>query len=190
MDPYFKKEIKYRFGNENFIFAVGNTLFSTYEMDHGTDCLLRAMTFDSPHTILDIGCGYGAIGIILAKKFSRSKIIMLDKDLLAIRYAKINAEKNNVRNVEILGSVGTEAVLSQKFDLIVSNVPAKIGDEAITEEFILLPYSLLNPGGSLWLVVVTGLNHLIPRVGRQYELHMKEIKKRNGHSVYQVKKPL
>ncbi len=189
MDPYFKKEIQYRFGSENFTFDVGNTLFSTYEMDHGTDCLLRAMTFDKPHTILDIGCGYGPIGIILAKKFPRSSIVMLDKDLLAIRYSKLNANKNGVGNVEILGSVGTEAVLGRKFDLIVSNVPAKIGDAAITNDFILTPYSLLNPGGSLWLVVVTGLNHLIPRVGTRNELNMKEIKKRNGHSVYQIKKP-
>ncbi|MDQ3098351.1 MAG: class I SAM-dependent methyltransferase [bacterium] len=188
MDPYFKKEIKYRCFNENFTFEVGNTLFSTYDMDHGTDCLLRAMTFDKPHTILDIGCGYGPIGIILAKKHPRASVTMLDKDLLAVRYSKINAEKNNIRNVEILGSVGTETVADRMFDLIVSNVPAKIGDDAITSEFILAPYSLLNSGGNLWLVVVAGLNHLIPRVGRQHDLNMKEVKKRNGHSVYLISK--
>ncbi len=189
MDPYFKKEIQYRYSGENFTFDVGNTLFSTYEMDHGTDCLLRAMTFEnSPASILDIGCGYGPIGIILAKKFPKATVTMLDKDLLAIRYAINNAVKNRVENVEILGSVGTESVDGRTFDLIVSNVPAKIGDEAITRDFILTPYSMLRPGGSLWLVVVTALNHLVPRVGSQNELRMREIKKRNGHSVYQVKK--
>ncbi len=189
MDSYFKKEIQYKFRDKQYKFDVGNTLFSTFEMDHGTDVLLRAMTFDGPKSILDIGCGYGPLGIILAKVNPQAKVLMVDRDLLAARYSKQNAVKNGVENVEVLGSVGLEAVGDQTFNLIVSNVPAKIGDQAITEEFILNPYRHLNSGGSLWIVVVNALNHLIPRVGSKNNLNMKLIKKRSGHSVYQIKKP-
>jgi len=87
-----------------------------------------------------------------------------------------------------LGSIGVEQVRDQRFDLIVSNIPAKIGDEAIANEFILEPYQLLVEGGEIWIVVVSGLNRLIPKIGRKRELDVKEIKKRKGHTVYRIRK--
>ena len=71
---------------------------------------------------------------------------MVDRDLLAVRYTQQNLQKNKINNAIVLGSVGIEAVSGQTFDLIVSNVPAKIGDATITQEFILEPYKTLNPG--------------------------------------------
>lgn len=189
MDVYFKKEITYSFDKDKFTFAVGNTLFSTFDLDHGTDMLLRTITIDNPKTILDLGCGYGPIGIVLAKKYPQAQVSMVDKDLLAVRYTKFNIVKNNIQNANVSGSVGLEQIKNKTFDLIVSNIPAKIGDEAITQEFILTPYQHLNPGGELWVVVVNALNRLIPKIGRQHELNMKEIRKRSGHSVYRIRKP-
>ena len=188
MDVYFKKEITYSFAGNQFKFDVGNTLFSTFDLDHGTDMLLRVISVDNPKTILDIGCGYGPIGIVLAKKYPQARVTMIDKDLLAVRYTKLNIEKNNIHNAIVLGSVGTEQINDRTFDLAVSNIPAKIGDKAITEEFILTPYKHLNQGGELWIVVVNALNHLIPHVGGKNNLNIKEVKKRSGHTVYRIKK--
>lgn len=188
MDPYFKKEISYSFEGKNYVFDVAETLFSTFDLDHGTDVLLRSIEFSNPKTILDLGCGWGTIGIILAKKYPKSKVVMVDKDLLAVRYTQRNVLKNGVSNIEVLTSVGMEKVSEQTFDLIVSNIPAKIGDKAIAEDFVLTPYKALNPGGELWIVVVNALNRLIPKIGRQYQLNIKEIRKRSGHSVYRIKK--
>lgn len=189
MDVYFKKEIIYSFAGEKFKFDVGETLFSTFAIDHGTDVLLRAINVENPKTILDLGCGYGPIGIILAKKYSQSKVVMVDRDLLAVHYSKLNIEKNKIQNAKVLGSIGMEEINDQKFDLIVSNIPAKIGDSAIAEEFILNPFKHLTTGGEFWFVVVNALNHLIPSVGRKNQLNIKEIRKRNGHTVYKLKKP-
>lgn len=189
MDIYFKKEITYSFAGEKFKFDIGNTLFSTFDLDHGTDVLLRAITTDNPKSILDIGCGYGPLGIILARGNPQSEVTLVDRDLLAVRYSQTNIKKNNIHNATVLGSIGLEQVNDKTFDLIVSNIPAKIGDEAITKEFILTPHKHLNPNGEYWFVVVNALNHLIPRVGRKYQLNIKEIRKRNGHTVYRIKKP-
>lgn len=186
MDVYFKKKITYSFAGEKFEFDVGETLFSTFDIDHGTDVLLRAIDVENPKTILDLGCGYGPIGIVLAKKYPQTKVIMIDRDLLAVHYTKLNIEKNGIHNAEVLGSVGIEQIKDKKFDLIVSNIPAKIGDRAITEEFILNPYKHLNSDGEYWFVVVNALNRLIPSVGRKNQLNIKEIRKRNGHTVYKV----
>lgn len=188
MDAYFKKEIYYPYKGIKFIFEVANELFSTFAIDHGTDMMIRHIVLNKPKTILDIGCGYGPIGIILAKTNPAAQVTMVDADLLAVRYTNINIKKNNVSNAITIGSVGMEAVMDKNFDLIVSNVPAKIGDEAITQEFIMMPYGHLNPDGELWIVVVSGLNHLIPKIGLKNHLDMKMIRKRKGHSLYRIKK--
>jgi 16S rRNA G1207 methylase RsmC len=188
MDVYFKKEISYSFGEQKFNFDVANTLFSTFDIDHGTDILIRAITVNNPKSILDIGCGYGPLGIILAKNNPQAKVVMVDKDLLAVRYTEYNITKNNVTNATVLGSLGVEAVKNKTFDLIVSNIPAKIGDEAIAHEFIIDPYKLLNPSGEYWVVVVSALNRLIPKVCSLNNIKVEEIRKRRGHTVYKIKK--
>ena len=190
MDVYFKKEIIYPFEGEKFKFDVGNTLFSTFDLDHGTDVLLRTIAPNNPKSILDIGCGYGPIGIVLAKKNPQAQVTMIDKDLLAVRYTKLNIEKNNIHNANVLGSVGMEQIMDKTFDLIVSNIPAKIGDKAIIQDFILIPFEHLNPGGELWIVIINALNRLVPKIKRQYQLNIKRAKKRSGHSVYRIKKPI
>lgn len=190
MDVYFKKEITYKFADTEFRFDIANTLFSTFDLDHGTDILIRAIMPSSPKTILDLGCGYGPLGIMLAKVNPNAKVYMVDRDLLAVRYAAYNIKRNNVPNAAVLGSLGVEQVKDKTFDLIVANIPAKIGDDAITQEFILDPYHHLNPGGEYWFVIVTALNHLVPLVARRHDLHLKEIRKRNGHVVYMLKKSM
>ncbi len=188
MDAYFKKGITYPYKGIKFVFDVGITLFSTFAIDHGTDMLIRHMVLNNPKTILDLGCGYGPIGIILAKTNPKAQVTMVDADLLAVRYTNNNIKKNGISNAFTVGSVGMETVMDKSFDLIVSNIPAKIGDDAITQEFIMTPYAHLNRGGELWIVVVNALNHLIPRIGPKYHLNMELIRKRSGHSLYRIKK--
>jgi 16S rRNA (guanine1207-N2)-methyltransferase len=186
-DIYYKKTIVYPFQGKKFYFDVAQTLFSTYEMDHGSDILIRSITpSNKPKTILDLGCGYGPLGIILANQFPKSKVVMIDSNLLAIRYAEYNLEKNDIKNAIVFGSIGTEGVVDKKFDLITSNIPAKIGDKAIAHDFVLAPYRLLNSGGELWVVVVSALNRLIPKIGGQHGLKVKKVRKRRGHTVYKL----
>lgn len=186
MDPYYKKDIEYIYKGEKLSFAVSQILFSSFAIDHGTDMLLRHIVLKNPKTILDMGCGYGPIGISLAKTNPDAQMTMLDADLLAVRYTKINIEKNHIENANVIGSVGMEGVSDQTYDVIVSNVPAKIGDSAITQDFVLTPLEHLNPGGELWIVVVNALNHLIPRLGPLHNLSIQLMRKRTGHSLYKI----
>lgn len=188
MDLYFKKEINYLFKGHGFKFDVAETLFSTFDVDHGTDILIRAIVPHDPKSILDIGCGYGPLGIILAKTNPQAEATMIDKDLLAVTYTKFNIEKNNITNAIALGSLGIEEVKDKKFDLIVSNIPAKIGDYAIAQEFIIKPYTILNPGGEYWIVVVSALNRLIPKVCSENDIKVSKIRKRSGHTIYKISK--
>lgn len=189
MDVYFKKRIDYTVHGRVFQFDIANTLFSTFQVDEGTDLLLRTLEATAPRRILDLGCGCGVIGITLAHRFPDAEVLLADKDLLAVRYARHNAQLNHTPNVTVIGSVGLEQVPDLPFDLIVSNVPAKIGDEAIEQEFVLGPLARLRPGGVYWFVVVSGLNHLIPGIGTRRQLYLKQVRKRSGHAVYRLRKP-
>ena len=188
-DVYFKKRIEYQSQGQRFLFDVAHTLFSTFQVDEGTDLFLRTIEVAAPQQILDMGCGCGVIGIVLARRFPTAQIVSIDRDLLAVRYARHNAQLNQAPNVKVLGSVGFEQVPATPFDLIVANIPAKIGDEAIEQEFILDPLAHLQPGGDYWFVVVSGLNRLIPHVGTRHNLKLKQVKKRAGHAVYHLRKP-
>ena len=193
-DVYYKKRIDYRCRSEPFAFDVAHTLFSSYQVDEGTDLFLRTIDLDTggaaPQRVLDIGCGCGVIGIVLARLLPAAHVTMADRDLLAVRYARHNATLNGTTNTEVVGSVGLEDVPGGAFDLITSNIPAKIGDEAIEQEFVLGPLDRLRPGGSYWFVVVSGLNRLIPGIGVRHRLKLKEVKKRAGHAVYHLRRPL
>jgi 16S rRNA G1207 methylase RsmC len=189
VDAYFKKRIDYYCRGQSFSFDVAHTLFSSYQVDEGTDLFLRTIDVVAPRTILDIGTGCGVIAIVLARLFPDARVYAVDRDLLAVRYARHNAALNRVANVTVIGSVGLESAPAEPFDLIVSNIPAKIGDEAIEREFVLGPLEYLRPGGDYWFVVVSGLNHLIPGTGTRNGLKLKQVKKRAGHAVYHLHKP-
>lgn len=188
-DVYYKKRIPYSVHGQRFEFDVGHTIFSSFQVDEGTDLLLRSVELAEPPTrILDLGCGAGIIGISMARRFPEAQVVMADKDLLAVRYARHNAALNEVANTAVLGSVGLEAVPPGPYDLIFSNIPAKIGDLAIEQEFVLAPLAQLRSGGEYWFVVVSALNRLIPRLAPRHELKLKEIKKRSGYTVYRIVK--
>lgn len=187
-DIYFKKRIPYSSRGQQFQFDVGHTIFSSFQVDEGTDLLLRQLepANQAPEAILDLGCGCGVIGICMARRYPGARVVLADKDLLAVRYARHNAALNGATTVTVVGSVGLSDVPPGPYDLILSNIPAKIGDEAIEQEFVLGPLARLRQGGEYWFVVVSGLNHLIPKIGTRHQLRMKEIRKRSGHSVYRI----
>ena len=189
-DLYFKKRISYSLNRQKFQFDTAELLFSTYEIDLGTQFLLRNMIGKLPEvrSILDLGCGYGVIGIVLAKFHPQARVLLSDKDLLAVRYSEHNVGLNQVPNVTVAGSIGIGDLPPQRFDLIVSNIPGHIGDVAITRDFVLDPLRILNPGGAYWFVIVTPLAELIQRIGLEHELPPQEVARRPGHVLYRIAK--
>lgn len=190
-DPYFKKRVTLTLGGERLEFEAAHTLFATHEVDAGTRLLLRCLEAEAaerpPERILDLGCGYGALGVALARRFPAAEVVMADSNLLAVRYARRNAILNSAANAVAVGSVGLEDVPAGDYDLIVTNVPAKIGDAAIAAEFVRGPAERLAPGGACWLVAVSGLNHLFKRLAGPGGAPLRQVRKRSGHTVYRLK---
>ncbi len=138
-------------------------IFSNRRIDDGTQILLDNVEVKPSDTILDIGCGYGPIGIALAKLAPQGHVHMVDKDYVAIEYAKKNAQINGANNCEIYLSNGLSNVPKEvQFDLVVTNIPAHIGNEML---YIILDDAMkrLKPGGRLYIVHMTKLREFIKR---------------------------
>ena len=155
--------IKTKIKGESFIFNTTWGLFSPLEIDGGTKMLLDIVEVRPTDNIFDLGCGYGALGIPFARLAPRGITHMVDRDFIAVEYAKKNAETNGVKNIKAYLSNGFDQVPSgEKFDVIVSNLPAKVN-----KEFFWIMFAeaaeRLNPGGILYVVTIKGLKSFIER---------------------------
>ena len=136
--------------NVLFSFNTDNGVFSKGELDFGTNLLLKnILKMDLNGNILDLGCGYGPIGIIL-KKLKNVNVSMSDINMRAIHLTKMNAKKNGVL-VNIISSDGYLNI-SDTFDYIVSNPPIRVGKKKLYE-LLIESKNHLKKNGELLIVV-------------------------------------
>lgn len=137
-------------------------LFSPREVDEGSRLLLDHVELEADESTLDIGCGYGAIGLALAASAPRGRHVLVDKDFVAVEYARKNARANRLANVDVRLSNGLAGVERNDFDVIAANLPAKTGKELL---YLLLydAHAHLAPGGRLYVVTISGLRKFIAR---------------------------
>jgi 16S rRNA G1207 methylase RsmC len=161
-------------------------LFSPKAIDEGTRLLLDHLEVRSDELAIDLGCGYGALGLAIAKSAPRGSCLMVDKDFVAVEYANANARLNRISNARAILSDGLRHVPAQTFTLAVSNLPAKTSKE----HYYLFFHDIrdrLEPGGRFYVVVISGLrlfiarafdevfgNHRKIKQGRQYTVALAE----------------
>ena len=124
------------------------------DLDEGTCLLLDQLDVAPGESVLDVGCGYGIIGLVAAR-LGASHVDMVDVNLLAIASARENIAGNHVSNTEAFLSDAFSAVGNNRYDLIASNPPFHTGksvDYAVAHAFIEHARSTLKPGGRLLLV--------------------------------------
>jgi 16S rRNA (guanine1207-N2)-methyltransferase len=141
-------------------------VFSQHDLDYGTRLLIEAMHVSPTARVLDLGCGYGAIGIVAAKLALRGHVVLIDCDIRATRLAQRNLELNEVTNAEVvLGDGVHDLSPKSRFDVIASNPPTHSGREVL-DDFVQGSYKLLRPRGTLYLVVnrLLSLRHEVERV--------------------------
>jgi len=167
---------------KSLVFNTTYGIFSPKEIDQGTKLLLRYLDVKPDYDCLDLGCGYGPIGIWMAKHAVNGKIILLDKDFVAVDFANKNIAKNNLTNAEAKLSNGFSELKNEKFDLIVSNIPAKVGNEMLYL-FLYDAYYHLKPGGQLVVVTVNGLRHFCKRTFNEVFGNYKKLKQGSAYTI-------
>ena len=133
-----------------FKFNTDNGVFSKGELDFGTNLLIRnILKLDINGSVLDLGCGYGPIGIIIGK-LTDSIVTMSDVNKRAIHLTKMNSKKNNI-DVKVIESDGYENI-DIKFDYVISNPPIRVGKKKLYE-LLIDTKDHLNENGKLIIVI-------------------------------------
>lgn len=158
-------------------------IFSPREIDSGTDLLLKYCDIRPDEHILDLGCGYGPLGITLAKDAPQGSLTMVDKDFVAVDYAKRNMNANGIINGEVLLSNGLAQIASDKrFTTVVSNIPAKVGKELMSI-FLHDIHHHLEPGGQLVVVTINGLREYMKRTFNQQFGNYEKVKQGRDYTI-------
>lgn len=116
---------------KSFEFLTASGVFSKKRVDLGTRLLIESMVLPQEGYVLDIGCGYGAVGIAAATFNPNLRVIMVDVNERAVRLARQNAEKNYVSNVEVRRGYLYEPVKDLVFSCVLSNPPVSAGMETV-----------------------------------------------------------
>ena len=144
-------ECTFTYRGNSLIFQTDAGVFSRGEVDTGTRLLLEALPEQMSGEILDLGCGWGVIGISIAKAWPETRVTLADVNNRALQLSRENAERNRVK-VICAESDGMAAVEGKTFDAVVTNPPIRAGKQVIYKMFADAAKSL-NPGGALYLVI-------------------------------------
>ena len=157
-------------------------LFSPRAIDDGSRLLLDFLDLEASDDCLDLGCGYGVLGLCMAKLAPDGHTLMVDKDFVAVDYAEKNRIHNRIDNASCMLSNGFNQIPQQQFDVIVSNIPAKVGKEMLYI-YLFDALAYLKPGGSFYIVTITGLRQFFKRGFTEVFGHYEKIKQGKTYTV-------
>jgi 16S rRNA (guanine1207-N2)-methyltransferase len=147
------KFLNFTLREQSLQFKTDNGVFSKGEVDFGSRLLIETFKFPKSNgDFLDVGCGYGPIGLSLAKGDSSRTVHMVDVNERALNLAKENAQLNQIHNVAIYESSCLDRVAKNDFIAILTNPPIRAGKK-IVHTILEDSFNHLQAGGELWVVI-------------------------------------
>ncbi|WP_078382564.1 class I SAM-dependent methyltransferase [Sutcliffiella halmapala] len=184
-----RQQWEFELKGNKFTFTTDTGVFSKKEVDFGSRVLIEEFAEPSVSgDILDVGCGYGPIGLSLAKAFPARKVEMIDVNERAIELAKENASKNRIENVNIFASDIYANVTSSNYAAILSNPPIRAGKKVV-HEILEKAYQHLAPHGELWIVIQKkqGAPSAVEKLEEIFE-EVEVVTKKKGYYIIKSKK--
>lgn len=177
-----------RLQGESYLLHSTWGLFSPRQIDDGTELLLDHLDVANDDIALDMGCGYGPLGLCIARQANNGKVHLIDKDYVAVDYSKANAQRNNINNVDVYLSNGFSNVPNElPLSLVVSNLPAKSGNEFFQIAFE-DAHARLQPGGRIVVVTINGLRSYIKRTFVDIFGNCKKLKQGQSYTISMAEK--
>ncbi|MEK3888988.1 class I SAM-dependent methyltransferase [Bacillus sp. FSL K6-3431] len=139
--------------DHTFRFKTDQGVFSKKEVDFGSRFLIEK--FEMPKVegpLLDLGCGYGPIGLSLAKGFPSRELHLVDVNERALALARDNAVLNAIENIEVYESDRFDGIDVKEFAAILTNPPIRAGKQVV-HDILEQSFQYLIPGGELWVVI-------------------------------------
>jgi len=169
--------IPLKFWTDHGVFSRGHT-------DPGTEEIIKAMDLTGAGRILDLGCGYGIIGIVAAKLAPSAHVVLTDPNERAVELARQNLQTNQVQNAEVRQGSGFEPVAGETFDVILTNPPIRAGN-AVVFALIAGAAEHLNPSSRFYLVARTkqGARTFAAEMARHL-VDVRQVEQGSGYRVY------
>ena len=150
-----QKHWTYRLKGNTLSFTSDNGVFSKHTVDFGSELLVES--YDIPEqfqkaSLLDIGCGYGTMGLAYGKAYPELSIEMIDVNERALVLASENAQKNGIKNVDIHESNLYDTVKKTQYEIIISNPPIRAG-KTVVHTILEKAYDYLTENGQLVIVI-------------------------------------
>lgn len=191
-DPTLKSDIKdiaYDFRGVRLTFNTDAGVFSKERVDFGTNVLLNALQEEDIEfkKVLDVGCGYGVIGLCVAKKYPSANVDLVDVNERALELAKLNKESNKITNARIYES-NVYLKVVDKYDLIITNPPIRAGKDVVWK-IVLGSNDRLFSGGVIYVVIQKkqGAPSLIKEMENIFE-SVEIVEKKNGYFILRGRK--
>jgi len=175
-----------RFKDRLYVFETDRGVFGHRRVDRGTRLLLEALRVRPTDEILDVGCGYGVIGIVAASQALEGRAVLVDVNERAVELSRRNAARAGLRNVEVRQGFLYEPVAGETFDLIVTNPPIRAG-RGVVRAIIEGAQAHLRPGGTFYLVARTAQGaRTLGRLIAQVFGNVEEVERGGGFRVYRA----
>lgn len=146
-----KQMISTRIKDVDMVFETVPSMFSPNSIDKGTLSMLSVVDFLPSDKVLDLGCGYGVVGVLAGKLIGGENVMMCDVSEQAVEYAAVNSRINDVPDIRIRLSDGYQNVEEGDFTLILSNPPYH-ADFSVPKYFIEVGFKKLVLGGKMVMV--------------------------------------
>lgn len=147
-----EREIDFDVFGRRLSFVTDAGVFSKHALDFGTRLLISQLPHPLEGYVLDVGCGYGPIGIAIKALSPGAFVTMVDVNRRALELTEQNARRNGLSGVEVVASDGLRAVKDRTFDWIVTNPPVRAGKRIVYRIFE-ESFHHLSETGQFWLVM-------------------------------------
>ncbi len=166
--PHRPQAVRVRLRGREFEFATDAAVFSRRRVDPGTRLLIEHLPLPVEGDALDLGCGYGPVGIVVAALSPRARVVLVDINERAVELARRNVALNRAANAEVRQGDGFAPVAGERFALIASNPPIRAG-KRVVHSWVEQAHAHLIPGGKLLMVARTSQGAL------SLARHMKDV---------------
>lgn len=179
-------EIRAKLRGRSWAFLTDRGVFARGAVDPGTRLLIETMVIGPEDRVMDLGCGYGPVGLVAAALAPGGQVVLVDVNERAVELAQENARRNGITNVEVLRGDGCAPVAGRQFDVVATNPPIRAGKNTL-HRLVREVWEALRPGGRFYFVARTaqGARTLARDVAAVFG-DVKELERESGYRVFEA----
>ncbi len=185
-----RRQLRFLYRGELLTFVVDTGVFAARGLDPGTALLIESLAVRPTDRVLDLGCGWGAVGVAASRSAPRGEVVLTDVNRRAARLAEENLRRNGVTNASVRVGRLFEPVGAGTFDVVATNPPYRAGRELVLELLAEAP-AHLSPEGRLLLVGKgsQGIRFYQAWLAEHWAPRVRVVGRRSGYRVLEAPAP-